>query len=208
MQKIGEGYWYNVYRLENERVLKIQKTILEKIRDSYKKERKNFYRWLKTVRNLICDVNEISTNYRYIKNNVDLSLLGMPTFLRGIDYEQDRVWILGVILQSCTLEERRSIIDLYIDNIIDCWKYGFADKLFNFTINNGLDRTGRMIFIDFNEISLFKEDIILRIKKKTWTNSWSLRQVDLETRSYYLAQMDLRITLESLETNWRKALKK
>lgn len=204
---IGKGYWYNVYDLGNGRVLKHEKGILQKIKDTYLLEGKKVIPWLTALYKLLTGRKKILKIYSYIKNNVDLTLVGSPKFLDGISYEQDKVELLGVAIMRSVFNEKKRLIDLYVQNIIQCWKNGFADRIYNFAINNGINNSRRLVLLDFNEITLLREEVLERIKSKRWLRSWSLKQVDSELQQYYREQMDLLITSESLEKNWMQKQK-
>ncbi len=204
MKIIGKGYWYNVYDLKNSRVIKLEKGFLQKICDTYQFEGKNITSYLKTIFKLLTGKRKIMDAYAYIQNNSELGLVGFPTFLDGINYEQNKVEILGSVLLGLNLIKRKELIDLYIKNIIECWRNGFADNVYNFTINNGVDSSGKLIFLDFNEITLLKADVLKSIETKRWLRAWSLNQIDIELQQYYREQMNMEVTTESLEQNWQR----
>lgn len=57
----------------------------------------------------------------------------------------------------------KKIIDGYVENIFESWKQGFSDRVYNFTINNGIDKNRNIILLYFNEITLFKDEVLKRI---------------------------------------------
>ncbi|MFH0852136.1 MAG: hypothetical protein V1845_00810 [bacterium] len=202
MKLIGKGYCYNVYELNNSRVLKLEKGFFQKVCDIYQFEGKKVFDWLRASFKLLTGRKKILASYSYMRSNVDLALLGSPKFLEGINYEQDKVELLEAIIIHSNFIEKKGLIDLYIQNIIQCWKNGFADRVYNFTINNGIDYSGRLILLDFNEVTFLKEEALKRIKSKRWLRASSFKHVDSELQKYYQEQMDLLITPESLEKNW------
>ncbi len=204
---IGKGYWYNVYDIDNGRVLKLEKGFLQKVRDTYHLEDKKIVPWLTALLKLLTGRKKILASYSYIRSNVDLVLVGSPNFLDGISYKQDKVELLGTSIMRSGFSEKKKLIDLYVQNIVECWKSGCADRVYNFTINNGLDTSGRLILLDFNEVTLSKTEVLERINSKRWLRSWSLKQVDPKLQQYYREQMDLLITPESLEKNWQGSKK-
>ena len=198
MKIIGRGYWYRVYDLGNGRVLKSEKNFLHKAYDTF-----NFEGIRPSVYFKLITKNwRIALIYKRLKGQIDLTLIGAPIFLAGIDYEQDKVEILENILKRSSEAENQKIIDMYIENIMECWRNGFSDEVYNFTINSGLDTFGKMILIDFNEVTFSKEDVLRSINSKRWLKSWSLGQIDSNLKSYYVEQMERKITSNSLEKNW------
>ena len=202
MKLIGNGYWYNVYDLGNERVLKLEKGLLQKIINTYQLEGKKISPWLRALFGLLTGQKKIIAYYNYIRSDVDPTLVGSPKFLDGINYEQDKVEMLGTVIMRSNFIEQKRLIDLYILNIIKCWQNGFSDRVYNFTINNGVDDDGGLILLDFNEVTLKKNEVSKRIRSKRWLRSWSFGQIDIKLQQYYQQQMDLLITTESLEQNW------
>ena len=92
-----------------------------------------------------------------LKMEVDRSLLGDPVFLENGSFLQDKVITLRDKLDELEgdTEGRRLVIDEYIDFMFKCWKYGFSERTYNFTKNNGYSSCG-VILIDLGEI-LFLE---------------------------------------------------
>ena len=91
MNKIGQGYYYDVYDLGNGRVLKTgtnHGTRLKKLFDWYGKTRRSQMRIFFTYPRYAWDAR------RELKRSVETSTLdpeifGNPVFKNGFDYEQD-----------------------------------------------------------------------------------------------------------------------
>ena len=204
MKLIGKGYWYNVFDLGNERVLKLEKGFQQKVKDSYSIEGKKLFTWLITVFKLLTGRKKITESYSYMQKHVNPALLGQPRFLNGISYEQDKVELLDIALSQASSEEKQKLINLYIQNILNCWRNGFADRVYNFTINNGLTNNGQLILLDFNEVTFSKSKILQCIWSKRWLRAWSFRQIDQKLQEYYQMQMDNLVTQKTLEENWEQ----
>jgi hypothetical protein len=138
------------------------------------------------------------------KSKVDLSIIGNPKFLSNGEILQDKVVILGDALERSEEKEWKKLIDGYIDNIFLQWRYGFADRIFNFTVNNGVTKQGEIVLIDFCEITFDKDRVLSHINYKKWESSAALRWhiKDEKLKQYFLEQMDNRVTKEALEKNW------
>lgn len=211
MKKIGEGYFYNVYDLGNGRVLKKQKNKIGLLRyivitNCFLPRAINEYR--KAIKNI--------PTIKYIYQGVierfpSLSIFGNPVFLEGINYEQDKVLTIRQILHTQNKDEIQELLEKYITCIKELWRHGCHEKVFNFTINNGVKKDGGVILIDFNEISFDKNDVIQDIKKKTWDHRWSYTHLYLgykkDLREFYSRRMSEELTLENLEALWEQALK-
>ncbi len=204
MKKIGEGWYYDVFDLEDNRVQKKRKTF-KSIASKFSKGYiiSTFLSWFSGYNYAVRCAWTTGRMKERIKNSDELKkLLGNPVFIGDVDYEQDKVDIVISVLSN-SIEENKIIIDKYILNIIDCWKNGFADQIFNFTINNGINEWGEIILIDFNEVTFSKQNVLRDVISKRWKKSWSLTHLDQESKRYYFEQMDLSITKESLDKYWR-----
>lgn len=202
MKKIGEGYWYNVYEISADRVRKVEKNFLRKCLYSLRCEWKQPFQWLKTVRNFLVTRSHIVRHYDYIQNNVEKALVGNPKFLSGLDYEQNSVTPLGLVLEQSDVVQHQKTIDDYISHILKCWEYGFADVVFNFTINNGFDTNGGVVLHDFNEITRDRAIVAADIASKRWSHAYSVRILSEELRNYVSLEMEERLTIQELDRLW------
>ncbi len=132
---------------------------------------------------------------------------GNPIFENNGQYTQDKVLVLGDALRNCTLREGEDLIDNYIDLILLHWQYGLSERVFNFTANNGVDGQGRVILLDFGEITHNKEKISSRIAAERWLKSWSYKgDLPEQFKRYYQLRMKERLSNEVFEATWRTAL--
>jgi len=199
---IGKGYMYNVFDLGNGRVLKAEKTLRQKLIDTYFYEGCDVRNYLKALAHLMNKKRAIEIN-RYVQLHVDPEIVGHPTFLEGINYEQDKVELLADVLARLDLAGRKQMVDLYIENILKCWENGFSDTVFNFTINNGLGQNDQIVLIDFNEIVTSREETEKRILTNRWLQSWTYQQLEPVLRRYYREKMDEIVTLDTLNKHWQ-----
>lgn len=193
-----KGFFYNVYDMGNGRVLKIEKPrIIQYIKH---------YFWAGRLPKEVRTLAEIS--YKIIRSNIDPTLIANPKKENGNSYSQDKVEILENYISLHTIEENKKIIDIYTDHILETWQNGFSDLIFNFTINCGLDKKGKIVLVDFNEVTFDKEEVNKLINKKRWLDSWSrthwLSFTDKELWAYYSVAMESKITIENLERFWKK----
>ena len=209
MNLIGNGAQYRAYDMLDGRVLKQPMTHSETIEvltewyapdsipdryasDDYTVNAVNSYQFFKNL----------TVKYPKIADS-----LGNPIFLDDLSYSQDKVQPLGDALRTLYTKRGKLFIDAYADLIITHWGYGFCDKVFNFTINNGINNLGRVILLDFGEVSFSKADIAKRIHSKRWLDAWSYTiDCPINLKEYYEDKMNDSINLKKLNDTWKKAL--
>ncbi len=205
MKLIGQGAQYRVYDTGDGRVVKkplSQDETLEVIRRWYEPGKmpankltanhpKTAIRSARRINQLITERPELSAS------------LGHPIFAESAVYTQDKVKTLNKIFNSVDIEQGKTLIDAYIGLVIFHWGYGFCEKVFNLTVNNGLDTRGNVILIDFGEITFTKADVARSIRTERWLKSWSyLEQLPDNLRGYYGEEMNKHLTLAKLEATW------
>ncbi|MFW6027125.1 MAG: hypothetical protein ACOCRX_12390 [Candidatus Woesearchaeota archaeon] len=201
MKKISQGLQFNVYSKGN-KVIKIPTSKFQMVLKLIK--------WtptliLKPIK-LNSEINKgISIGKTSIENiqkyNINLELLGNPIFHKN-KIEQDKVEILGSYLKK-DLEEAKKWIDKFILLIFECWKEGFSERVFNLTINNGVDKNNNVILIDIGELTFEKKDVVRAIKIRRWEKSWSYNwDLNKEIKEYYQREMKEKLTLKNLNKYW------
>lgn len=199
-RRIGSGYYYNVFDLGNGRVRKLEKSFLERFIHiaAFEKTPRNIFAQLR----LTGRKAELRKEYEQLLAAVDPALLGHPRLLAGLAYEQDWATVLEEIVKYSPEAKVRHVIDQYVELVLLSWEYGFSDRVYNFTINNGLTKEGRIVLLDFNEITFLKEDVRNSIVARRWSRSWSCRSLPPSYRTYYERRMDEAVTEESLDRQW------
>ena len=200
---LNKGYYYDVYDLGNIKVRKIEKGFLKKITDAFIFEDRRILNWLGACYRIFTGKKHILEVYAYMRDNVRLDMLGNPVFLKGIDYEQDKIELLETYLNRIPDEEAKKVIDRYIENIFESWRQGFSDRVYNFTINNGIDKNGDVILLDFNEITLSKDEVLKRIESKRWLRASSYIRLNPLHKEYYHQKMESSMTKVNLELFWK-----
>lgn len=223
MKQIGEGLQYRVFELENNknRVRKIpllNNEIARKIHKwiEYRNSHTTNSSGFTFEEKFQSTLDERESSFTFMKRLCQTypkvkKLLGNVEFLEDLIIEQDRVTILRAYINDTLLgvEFQKELIDNFIELIFECWKYGFSDRVFNFTENTGINNSGTMIQIDCGEIVSEKEDVEELIKTKRWLLSWSYTK-DLqieEVKEYYAQKMQEQLTVENLEKYWKKNVK-
>ena len=213
MKKIGEGYHYIVYDLGNGRVLKKQKS---KFRIFVHILFVNSFlpRAFREYKNALNNIRQTEIINKEIQERFsNLRMFGNPVFLHGIDYEQDKVTIFKEILKSSSREQLKVYINAYVMIIHELWKHGCHEKVFNFTINTGIEKDDSFVLIDFNEISFEKADVLADITNETWKHRWSFTHLWLlfsskEIQEFYAKRMREELTVDNLESLWEINLTK
>jgi len=73
---------------------------------------------------------------------VNLEILGNPK-IKGNTIQQDKAIVLKEKLLKSKNPEK--YLKQSVELILKCWKYGFSEKVFNITINNGVNKKGKVI---------------------------------------------------------------
>ncbi len=195
MKRISKNFFYTVYVKENDRV--------------FKKENSDFHK-------LVCHIFGNRKGLPYIraslarskilaKNVPDQNIIAHPQFLDNYDYEQDKVVIIADYFAEHTIEENKKIIDFYIEHLYATWTYGFSDIIFNFSHNCGIDNEGRIVLVDFNEITFSKETIRDLVRHKRWLRNWTYGYLKRhkDVRVYFETQMEKLVTLSKIDEFWQ-----
>jgi len=207
MKKIGSGLQFNVYDLGNGKVFRKPKKELSQYLTYLTWSPGLIFNW-KKWNSLIKEANEdrnFATEY-FKKNKSAHELLGNPRFtLEGII--QDKVVSFRKLFRK-SYSENKNLIDKYINFTFDCWKNGFADKIYNIDRNFGIDRNGKIILMDFFEITTKKEDLQKTIEIERWKKSaFYKHRLYGKLKKYYAERMKNNLTIENLNRYWGLKLK-
>lgn len=206
MKLIGTGYYYRVYDLGNGRVRKILKGKLEMALHIICVERFRPRSSLRAIRKAYASIVRLPNEYKRLISTVDLALFGNPTFITELEYEQDTARPFEKFIAGIPIDQAKRHLDAYIEHIQRCWEYGFCEKVFNFTLNNGIDGTGNLILLDFNEITFEKEEALRRIENRRWERSWSCKTLPENLRTYYCEKMQEAMTVANVHARWGRLL--
>jgi len=200
---IGQGLQFRVYRVGRKRVLKKSTTHAEKLATLKKwKLKRGKVAQEAFARKTVQTLDRSLRGLRKIISKVDPALLGYPKFLRHPSYEQDYILPLGAYLERHSLSENKRIIEAYAENIIQTWRAGFADMIFNFTVNCGVVGN-RVVLLDLGELTFSKNKIRAQIKKKDWLKQSSYTSLtDQKLKAYFRKVMDKKITARALDRYW------
>lgn len=201
-REIGRGLQYRVFRSSPTRVRKIPTTTVEKktllcrwgitrpadVRVWLRDADRSLHRSIPTIRKIFVDR--------------DTTLIGHATFTDNFVVEQDFILTLEQYFQRHTVRENQRVIDLYIQSVIDGWRLGFCDTVFNFTINSGFQR-GRVVFLDLGEFSFVKQRARRIVRSEFWLEQNSFQRLSPDLRLYARKRLRQRLTMARLEREWK-----
>lgn len=203
MKKIAQGLQYNVYSKNENKVIKTPTSKTQIILKLLSWNPRHIFKpslLRKTLNQTIIDRKNSIENIKKIP--FDKKILANPIFKLN-KIEQDKVIILEKFLKE-NPEKAKQYINKYIESIFQTWSYGFSDRIFNLTINNGIDKTNKVVLIDFGELTFKKEDVIKAINTTRWEKSWSFKKdLNKEVKEYYKKEMKEKITLSNLDRYWK-----
>jgi hypothetical protein len=202
MKRIGQGLQFNVFD-RGEQVEKVPTTPAE-IRNRLLRANPM---WLlrpaalrRKVQQVVAEREEAVQQFR--AHPTDRTLFANLQVEHG-NISQDKVQPLGKALKAGT--DGYALIDRYVEFQLQCWSQGFAETSFNFTVNNGLDCTGKLVVLDIGEVTFDKAGIRREIERRLWERAWSAwHDLPAELRAYFFYKMNKAMTLENLEMYWKE----
>lgn len=210
MKYIGEGFYYQVYEYNAERVLKKPLSFFASAKKIYdfKREREDISR-LDALTSAFKAVKREKKELQTIKERISSlpgDLFANPQFMgRGLNYTQDKARIIEDTLQDDKVSE--TIVDKYIELQKKLWSYGLHDTTFKIQPNYGVDKNGNVVCIDFGEFVFTKEQALASIAKKKWLTRGTYKKwADGPIKKYYTARMAEAMTSEAINKFWATKL--
>lgn len=202
MKKIGEGYYYNVYKLNSNQVLKVIKNKLQIFLFIFFANKGNYKNSLLEYKNVIKGIPKLQEEYSKVINLVTYrETLGNPIFINEIEYKQDLIKDLRNI-NSLQKQEFIKVVYDYVSLLKQLWSFGISDSVFNFSINCGYNKNNKLILIDFNEIAFNKDEVTEQVKNQVWLKRASYLKLTKEKQIIFEELMKKEVTIESLNKNW------
>lgn len=139
------------------------------------------------------------------------SSLANPIIDEESNYRQDRVTVMGEALRNRSRREAKYLIDQYVDLNLFHASYGFADRIFNMGVNNGVDSTGRVVLLDLGELTFEKERAVQMAATRQWMKAYSFWSplpypknygIPLPIKPYYYRRMSAELTSGAVALNW------
>jgi len=193
MKKIGQGWQYTVYDLENGKVLKKfhswAKAYVVIFKEIFPFNDDSFFEIPSFIKDMKIKVDD---SLRIIKTkNIPKEWMANPKFVNKYDFEQDKVIPLHDIFEKLNTEESKGIINQFVDFNKKFLEIGVIDKSFNITKNYGINLTGDIVLIDIGELYDDKELIAKQFKNRVWDKSYVSGCIkDEEVQKYFIQQMD------------------
>ena len=203
-KKIGEGWQYTTYDLENGRVLKKFHSIFKLywviLKDIFPFQEDSLFKIVGFAR---ASKRKAIASFKILKkNNIPLAWIGNPKFLDNLDYEQDKVKPLHNVFAESNTVTIKSIIDQFIILNKQLLQKGIIDKSFNITKNYGIDKNDKLILIDIGELFDSLESIRNQIMRRAWDKHYVAGCIkDKEAREHFIKKMDENFGLKSNDEN-------
>jgi hypothetical protein len=210
MDIIGQGAQYKVIDTDDGRVRKVLLTRAESQAvvagwyaegEAAPAELAVDYRRLATtsarrVRELLAEYPQLSYSF------------GDPVFESRYQYTQTKVRVLGNVLRESTTQEGERLIEAYVEVTLLHWRYGIFEQTFNCTSSHGVDSQGRVVLLDFGEVSIDKTQAALQVGSKVWLGSYTYtRSLPERLKDYYARTLEARLSSQTLIALWGSALK-
>lgn len=206
-KKIGVGWQFNVYQISNERVLKTSKSwfsqfliILFSAGPFIFFKKRPIQQVRKDARTSLFNLNKILNNPNFPNDTIGNPLIDVKNF----SYSQDLVEPFSSYLKRASDFERKRALSLFPKLIKSLWNFGFSEKVFNFKLNLGIDKSGELVLTDLGELDFEKENVVSSINSRRWIRAHDCRSMqDKELKSFYIDLMDSELTVQELEKNWK-----
>lgn len=200
---IGQGLQFTVYQ-EGERVRKKPNAISDILRILAKSSPQNVVNPLGLGREARRIARERDAAVAEFKAHVVKPELVANAEVRGRTIVQDKVVPLGKALSLS--DSPNEILDAFVRLTRDCWRNGFSETSFNFTVNHGLTSDGAVVVIDIGEISFARDVVQRHVSERIWSRCWSLtNDLNADLRSYAVDAFDAAFTVEALNAFWADA---
>jgi hypothetical protein len=211
MEKIGEGYYYDVFELSPSRVVKKQTSLESRLAKLQAWYGSNPPLLAEKISRLEASARKSITISREVAEIPELKeILGNPIFINDYEYEQDRATPLETILSQKGGDEFLPYVKEYTDAHILLWDFGCGEVVYNFTLNAGVSvTTGKVVLLDFNDLSKDRGEVVRDIETRKWTTQVSLQRLKQTNPSLHIRTetlLDEGFTLETLNKHWGSRL--
>ncbi len=141
------------------------------------------------------------------KSKIPKNLLANPEFLKNGTIKQKKVIVLidklSKLAKNDKVEETNEIIRKAVLFYIELWKYGINEKTLKLS-NLGYHK-GKIVLLDFLEITDDKNKISKRLKKKPLINiKHQKNRVPTSILNYFLIELKKNLTVKNLNKYWNK----
>ena len=161
MKMLENGFFYNVYDIGDNLVLKKKRSFLDILTNTK----------LKNISLVLKQHKVAKSQTLLIKKKLSVlpaSLLGNPRFINSYNYKQDKVELLYEYFENHSIEENKAIIKKYLELVVELLKYGIHDYTYKFKNSYGVTSQNEVVFIDFNEITASKDEVLKLVDSRHW----------------------------------------
>lgn len=133
--------------------------------------------------------------------------VGEPRFLEHGGYAQVRATVCRAAIVPDHPDVSRARIRSYFDLVERLWRHGLHERTQNLMCNAGVDPEGRMILLDFGEMSQDRALVFAELACERWRRSESFTK-DLPDvlRADFEALARARWTTENLARHWARSM--
>lgn len=205
--EIGRGAQYQVVQINADRVRKIPLTPEESQRVVLGFSPEDIVQ-ARTIDYTQLAVDGVTHVRRTLEAKPELrSTFGNPDFEYGAQYTQDYMPLFGNAVRGATVEQGRLLVEQYIALQHNLWRHGIGDYIFKCAANNGVDIFGRVVLLDFGEITTDIGFMTKSLEQKSWlaSNSYKNRLPD-QLKSFYSKRMEAELTPTLLHELWQSAI--
>lgn len=206
MKQLGAGWQYIAYDLGNGRVRKYPRHPLAqtvKIGLGLLYGRSLTYSYLRSEQQRA--TRSAQESVHLIQNHVPtdaLWLFGNPVFDETNSYEQDKVKPLTEVLKRGDAELAVQLFEAYADLLEHMWSYGLSETSFNLMWNAGVDSSGRVVLLDFGELTADKDVVATQIRTQAWMQQYVFRYLKPELSAHLARIFNERLTIKRLDAVW------
>lgn len=143
------------------------------------------------------------TRARLESEQLPRALIADANIDEQLNYEQSLVTPLRDVFGQSGLEEKKQLVDRYVECVKILIKHGAYETGFALLDNFGLNSRGEAVLLDFGELSFVKAVAVDSASKQPWANDrGGVKVLEGEVLDYYLSRMRAEITPEFVEREW------
>lgn len=208
MKWIGKGYYYNVYDLGNGRVKKIPRSQASQFFQLFQ------WYWLRPHL-LVKEFFKFPFSKKKIEEQYEVSTKVISiapqffgnTVFTGYECEQDKGVRIADLVHTVSEETFLGYCKEYAHLVQELWKVGIGEKIYNFSLNAGVDQYGKVFLLDTNEFTFDKAEAESKISTGRPYRASSFRRLPKHLQLLVRPVFEKAFTVEKLEEVWNRSRK-